>query len=75
MYSRPPQYLNAGERSISEWRCPKKELICLLKIRMDLLDDDDVSLCTSVRTGDVVFVAVRLEWTAKYVATRVTRVV
>jgi hypothetical protein len=55
--------------------CPKKELICLLKIRMDLLDDDDVSLCTSVRTGDVVFVAVRLEWTAKYVATRVTRVV
>ena len=47
----------------------------MLKIQMDLLDDDDVSLCTSVRTGDVVFVAVRLEWTAKYVATRVTRVV
>ena len=38
---------------------------CLLKIQMDLLDDDDVGLCTSVSTGDVVFVAVRLEWTAK----------
>ena len=42
---------------------------------MGLLDDDDVGLCTSVRTGDVVIVAVCLEWTAKYVATCVTRVV
>ena len=47
----------------------------MLKIQMDLLDDDDIGLCTSVGTGDVVFAAVRLEWTAKYVATRVTRVV
>ena len=47
----------------------------MLKIQMDLLDDDDVGLCTSVRMGDVVFVAVCLEWTAKYVATRVTQVV
>ena len=60
---------------MSEWSCPKKELICLLKIQMDLLDDDDVVLCTSVRMGDVVCATVRLEWTAKYVATRVTRVV
>ena len=47
----------------------------MLKIQMDLLDDDDVGLCMRIRTGDVVFVAIRLEWTAKYVATHVTQVV
>ena len=47
----------------------------MLKIQMDLLDDDDVGLCKSLCTGDVVCVTVRLEWTAKYVVTRVTRVV
>ena len=44
----------------------------MLKIQMDLLDDDDVGLCMSVRTDEVVCVTVRFEWTAKYVVTRVT---